>query len=313
MELLTQLEGIRSPFLDTVIGLITRLGEETIGVAILCAIFWCISKRAGYTIGVVFFLSGLAVQGMKVIFRVERPWEIDPGFRPVEAAKLEATGYSFPSGHTQSATALFGTLGAVIKQKPVKALCFLITVIVAFSRLYLGVHTPQDVIASLAIAYLFVLLVVVFRKDEQIDVKREAIISAAMAVFAIAVVVIAAVLYSNGTIEEEYISDCLKAAGAGIGFAVGMFIERVYIGFSVKTKSLIWQIVKYVIGIAIVLALKEGLKLLIGTGFVANALRYFVLISWIVVLYPLIIKRFFEVRQQGDEPLPPDEDSGEEM
>ena len=301
MEMLRLIEEIRSPFLDTVIGLVTRLGEETIGVVILCAIFWCISKRTGYVIGIVFFLSGLTVQGMKIIFRVNRPWEIDPSLRPVEAAKIEATGYSFPSGHTQSAAALFGTLGAVIKQKPIKAICFFITLLVAFSRLYLGVHTPQDVIAAMAISYLFVLIVVLFNKDSQNDIKREAAVSAVMALCAVAVVVVAAVLYSNGTIEEKYISDCMKAAGAGIGFAAGMFVERVYINFSVKSKSLIWQIVKFAIGIAGVLALQEGLKLLIGTGFAANAIRYFIMISWVVALYPLIIKRFFEVREATGE------------
>lgn len=300
MGLLVLLEGIRSPFLDAVIGLVTRLGEETLGVVILCAIFWCISKRVGYTIGIVFFLSGLTVQGMKIIFRIERPWVIDPALRPVEAAKLEATGYSYPSGHTQSAASLFGTLGAVIKQKPIKALCFLVTLLVAFSRLYLGVHTPNDVIASLAISYVFVLFVVMLRKDGQINKKREAALSGAMALYAIAVVVVAAVFYGNGVIEEAYISDCLKAAGAGIGFAAGMFVERTCINFSVKAKSLLWQVIKYVIGIAGVLALQEGLKLLIGTGFAASAIRYFIMISWVVALYPLIIKRFFEVKEETE-------------
>jgi len=59
------IEEIRTPFLDSLIGLLTRLGEETIGIVLLCLIFWCISKKIGYIMGVVFFLSGLTVQGMK--------------------------------------------------------------------------------------------------------------------------------------------------------------------------------------------------------------------------------------------------------
>jgi len=57
MELLRLIESIRTPFLDTLIGLITRLGEETIGIVILCLVFWCISKKAAYIIGIAFFLS----------------------------------------------------------------------------------------------------------------------------------------------------------------------------------------------------------------------------------------------------------------
>jgi hypothetical protein len=63
----------------------------------------------------------------------------------------------------------------------------------------------------------------------------------------------------------------------------------------VKSKSIIWQAVKFVIGIAGVLALQEGLKPIIGTGLIVDMFRYFIVLSWITVFYPLIIKRFFAV------------------
>jgi undecaprenyl-diphosphatase len=299
MELLKLIEGIRTPFLDTVVGLITRLGEETIGIVILCLVFWCLSKRIAYVIGIAFFLSSLTVQGMKICFRIDRPWVIDPTFEPVAGAKEYATGYSFPSGHTQSATALFGALGAQVKQKPYKITFFAIPILVAFSRMYLGVHTIQDVVVSLAITFLLIFITVKFLSADTVNKKREFIISLIMILYALAVIIIAAVLYSNGTIEERYIADCLKAAGAGIGFAVGMFIERVYINFSVKSKNVIWQAVKFVIGIAGVLALQEGLKPIIGTGLIVDMIRYFIVLSWITVFFPLIIKRFFAVKSSA--------------
>jgi len=295
MELLRMIEGIRTPFLDTLIGLITRLGEETIGIVILCLIFWCICKKCGYIMGVAFFLSSLTVQGMKICFRIERPWIIDPTFEPVPGAKEYATGYSFPSGHTQSAAAFYGSLGAQVKQKYFKVILFALPVLVAFSRMYLGVHTILDVVVSLVITFLLIWLTVKVFSSEVKNVKREFIISLIMVLYAVVVIVIAAVLYSNGTIEESNISDCMKAAGAGIGFAIGMFIERVYIKFSVKTKRLFWQPVKFIIGIAGVLVFQEGLKPILGTGLVVDMIRYFLMISWITILYPLLIKRFFSV------------------
>ena len=294
MEVLRLLEGIRSPFLDTVVGLITQLGEETVGIIILCAIFWCISKKTAYGIGIAYFLSGLTVQGMKICFRIDRPWIADPTLKPVPSALEHATGYSFPSGHTQSAAALFGSLGAQIRHKPAKAVLFLLVLLVGFSRLYLGVHTPLDVGVSLLISFLLILLTIKVFKGDTVNKKREAAIALVMVLFAVAVIVIAAVLYSRGMIDQSYVSDCLKAAGAGIGFTVGMYIERVYIDFPVKTKNILMQPVKYVLGIAGVLALKEGLKLVIGTGLVTDTLRYFLMLTWVTVFFPLIIKRFFK-------------------
>jgi len=161
--------------------------------------------------------------------------------------------------------------------------------------MYLGVHTLLDVVTSLLISFLLILHTVKVFSGDEINKKREFIIALVMVLYAIAVIVIASVLYLNGTIGFNYIADCLKAAGAGIGFAIGMYIERVYIDFSVKSKNVIWQIIKFLLGFVGVLVIKEGLKLIIGTGLVADTLRYFLMLFWVTVFYPLIIKRFFTV------------------
>ena len=293
MELLRLIEGIRSPFLDMLFWLITSLGEETVGVIILCAVFWCISKRAAYGIGVALFLSGLTVQGMKICFRTDRPWVADPTLRPVLRATEGASGYSFPSGHTQSATALFGSLGAQTKRKATRALFFSLIALVAFSRLYLGVHTLLDVVASLLISSLLVLLTVKAFDFSTVDKKRELVIALVMVLFAVAVAAVAIALESNGMVGSEYAADCLKAVGAGIGFAAGMFVERVYIDFPVKAKSVPMQVLKLILGLAGILAIKEGMKLIIGVGLAAGIVRYILVLAWITVFFPLIIKRFF--------------------
>ena len=293
MELLMFLEGMRSPFLNTVIGLITRLCEETIAIIILCAIFWCICKKTAYRIGIAYLLSGLTVQGMKIIFRIDRPWIAYPNLNPVPSALEHATGYSFPSGHTQSAAALFGSLGASVKQIPLKIIFFFLILLVAFSRMYLGVHTLSDVSVSLLISLLVVLFSIKIISSDKISKKREAAITLVFVLCAAIVIVIASLLYSRGSIGHAYLSDCLKAAGASLGFAAGMFFERIYINFSVNAKNLFFQVLKFILGIAGVLAIKEGLKLIIGTGFFPDTIRYFLMLLWITALYPLIIKRFF--------------------
>jgi len=298
MEILKILEGIRAPFFDTLFSLITHLGEETIAMVVICVIFWCFDKRTAYTIGIAYFISGLSVQGMKICFRIDRPWVIDPAFHPVQSAIGNATGYSFPSGHTQSATTLFCALGAKTKNRPIKAACLLVAILVAFSRMYLGVHTLLDVSVAFVISLLFVFLAVRFLASDSADKKRELIISVFMAVFAGAVIFLASALFSAGKIEQGYLSDCLKAAGAGVGFAAGMYVERIYINFSVNAKNVLLQVLKFIIGIAVVLLIKEGMKLALGDNLAVDTVRYFLMTIWVTALFPLIIRRFFTAKAE---------------
>ena len=297
MELLRILEGIRSPFLDFLVGLITGLGEEEVILVIICVAFWCVNKMFAYRAGIVFFLSGITVQGAKITFRVDRPWVADQTFTPVQSAMERATGFSFPSGHTQAAASLFGSLGAQFRKVPLKIICFAIVFLVAFSRLYLGVHTLSDVVASVIITLLLVFVVFKFFGGETVCKKRVLCFSLFIIVYAVAAIIYATVLFNGDIIERAYMIDCLKASGAAMGFAAGMYIENVYIRFSVRARSILFQIIKFVLGFAGVMAIKEGLKPLIGDSPAADTVRYFLMTFWIIGLYPLIIKRFFAVEQ----------------
>ena len=111
MELLHYFASVRTPFLTALFQCFTLFGEELVVIIVLCLLYWCFDKDLAYKVSFGFFLSGLLVQGAKVTFRIDRPWIADPQFEAVERAMETATGYSFPSGHTQGAFALYGTLG----------------------------------------------------------------------------------------------------------------------------------------------------------------------------------------------------------
>lgn len=100
---------------------------------------------------ILLFSSGIAVQGLKIHFRIERPWVIDPDFKPVEQVMDTATGYSFPSGHTQSSTSLYSSIAFHFKKAAVYIGAFILIAAVMFSRMYLGCHTPKDVLVSFAV------------------------------------------------------------------------------------------------------------------------------------------------------------------
>ena len=159
MEILHALESIRCPFLDAVMYGITQLGGEAIFMAVAIVVFWCIDKSKGYFILTVGFLSTVVNQFLKLIFRVPRPWVKDPEFTIVEAARSDAGGYSFPSGHTQNAVSTFGGIFTFTKNRLFKAGCIAVIVLVAFSRMYLGVHTFLDVAAALILGVIILFIV----------------------------------------------------------------------------------------------------------------------------------------------------------
>ena len=293
MSVLYFFESIRSPFLTALNRFFTLFGEEVLIFAVLCILLWCVDKKLAIKIGLVFFVSGMLVQVLKLTFRVERPWVIDPNFHPVEEVLSTATGYSFPSGHTQGATALFASLGCeawMRKKKWFSAVCLLIFLLVGTSRMYLGVHTPADVIVAMLLTLAVTLLIFII-SGKSSGVKGKGLgVSIAFLIFSAAAFAYSCILISNGSVPLDEGVDCCKAAGAGFAFAIGLYLDRNYIKFDTSTPKMWMQPVKLIVGVLTALAFKEGLKYIIGTSVTAQFIRYFIVIMWVLTLYPLIVK-----------------------
>lgn len=116
MDFLNLLSQYRTPAGDVFFQGITLLAQETFVVVVICWLFWCSNKKLAYCLGFTYFTSGLLVQGLKITFRVPRPWLLDSAFEPVASAVPGATGYSFPSGHTEHHGSS-GNTGTVYKKK----------------------------------------------------------------------------------------------------------------------------------------------------------------------------------------------------
>ena len=165
MEFLYILENLRIPVLNEFMLAVTYLGDEIAFLVTALILIWCADKRTGYYVLSVGFLGTIANQFMKLWFRIPRPWVRDGSFTAVEAAKGDAGGYSFPSGHTQTSVGTFGSIAASAKNRIVQVICITLAVLVGFSRMYLGVHTPADVLVGAVMALVLVLIVkpVVYR------------------------------------------------------------------------------------------------------------------------------------------------------
>lgn len=157
MVFLYILEKIRMPGLNEFMLLITRLGEETAFLVAALVVFWCVDKRKGYFVMTVGFIGTIANQFLKLACRVPRPWVLDEKFTILEQAREAAAGYSFPSGHSQSAVGTFGAIAAVSGKRWVRWACVAVCVLVPLSRMYIGVHTPADVLVGAGMALIMVL------------------------------------------------------------------------------------------------------------------------------------------------------------
>jgi undecaprenyl-diphosphatase len=239
----------------------------------------------------------MLVQGLKITFRIPRPWIRSLALHPVESVIDTATGYSFPSGHAQTGTALYGMLAIITKKTAVRILCIFLIFGVAFSRMYLGVHTLQDVSTSVILTG--IILVIVYQVSRVKFTNRiRTIVAAVIGLVSAGLLAYSLTLYSNGVIELTYATDSCNASFAGLGLSLGWYLESCWIQFSVKAQGLSLQILKFIIGIAITITIKLALGEILGPTIFGEGILNFTLILWIMVFYPLIIKKVFSVKSK---------------
>jgi membrane-associated phospholipid phosphatase len=141
-----------SPALDAAMKTLTHIGNPAAALAVILFIYWCVDTKKGFALFFLTFIAFALNVCLKNIFRVPRPFALDPS-----VALTAAAGFSTPSGHAQGAAA-FWTLFARIclpgRKKTGIALALCVPFAVSFTRVYLGVHYPSDVLLGLITGYL---------------------------------------------------------------------------------------------------------------------------------------------------------------
>ncbi len=303
MSFLYFLESLRNPVLNFIFSVITLFGEETVFMAVGMIFFWCISKYKGYYLLSVGFMGTVINQFLKMLFRIPRPWIKDPSFTIVESAREAAKGYSFPSGHTQTSVGLFGGIALIEKNKAIRVTAIALAVLVPLSRMYLGVHTPADVIVSIVIALALIFIAQpLFKKAESSPKIMYAILLTMTLIMCAYMCFVCFFPFPESVYTPEAIHNlesAKKNAYTLIGCLVGLIVvytaDLKWIHF--ETKAVWWaQILKAVGGIALVLATKELLRApldaLFGGDLIARSVRYFLIVIVGGILWPLTFKWF---------------------
>ncbi len=288
MEILLWFQNLNSGFADIFFKAFTLMGEEYFIMVIFCWIAWCGDKSFAHKTGFAFCFGMGINQVLKIVFCIQRPWVLDSRIKASPYALESATGYSFPSGHTQSGVTVFGCLAKRYGKTAFKILCIICAVGVGISRLYFRVHTPADVAVSFVIGVL-----VIFATDFIYKICERCELATLILGFAVSVAMVVFAITKSYPVYHipEYSYDCIKIAGAIGGFITGWFLERKYVKYE-PTGNIRQKAVKTLVGIALLLLIRALLKLLPQENYAIMYVQNFILLFWCVTLYPMILKKF---------------------
>lgn len=268
VEVVRAVQTVGSPALTALMRGVTFLGAQYFYLAALPLLYWCVDRRRGARIGIVFFLSTYLNLVLKDAFAQPRPYDLDPS-----VGMARETSPGLPSNHAQGTAVFWGLLAPSLGRIKGWLLALVVTFAVGFSRIYLGVHFPTDVFAGWGLAILVLaadaLLVPRFeRLFGRVDLRLKLTLAAGL------------VLVMNAIDRSD-----TSITGAFLGVALGFVLAGRYARFSAKG-SLGRKALRYLAGIAVTAILYLVPKLLlgeVGSGLepLVRFVRYGILGLWV--------------------------------
>lgn len=273
VEIIKFIQSFSSDFLDVFFEFITLFGEETILVLLAAFVFLSVDKNKGYKL-IFTIASGTCFNALiKNIVKFERPI----GIEGIVSKRVEtATGYSFPSGHTQATSTFWSSLALITKNKSLYIFSAILIILVAVSRLYLGVHWPTDVIFGALFGFLWALIISKVFDYIQKNKCYKLLIGSSL------VFVILTILLGD--------NDFYKSAGLLLGLSIGYVIEDKYVNLSIEMSKRNKSIT-YVILVVGLLIIKSVLKLIFPQTLIFSMIRYFFVGFWAFGITPIISQK----------------------
>lgn len=272
IKILESLEAIRNDYLTVFFTVITMMAEELYLTLFLAIIYWCIDKVKALKIAYLVLFNGVMNSFIKSVIRMPRPFEM--GIVSPQRVST-ATGYSFPSNHTQTAVSFWMGMMLTIKTKATVIVGTVFIILTAVSRLYLGVHWPMDVAGGILFGIIFT-----YFANEMLD--EESRIKDIL-VIGVSIVMLVVLLFNMNT------TICKAVAGLW-GLCLGAYLEQKYVRFKTKG-SLNDQVTKIGIGILGVAILFIGGNQWLPSIKVVTTVQYALISLWIVAGAPWVFTR----------------------
>jgi membrane-associated phospholipid phosphatase len=267
-----------SPALDLPFKFLTFMGNEEFFLLFLPFIYWCVDRRAGVRLTLLFLFSAYVNSLCKVLVAQPRPFVYDTRVRAI----VHAGGYGFPSGHTQGAVVVWGFLARTFRRPTVIVLCVFLMLGIPFSRVYLGVHFPTDLLGGYLIGAFILSLFSYLEPYLQKWIPSLSLKQILALALGIPLVLVACF----PKLGPSGVTAGATMAGMGVGFA----LENRLQGFQTHDR---WRrrLISYVLGIFVLLVLWLGLKIAfkhLEPAPVFRFIRYFVVGLWGSWLAPMV-------------------------
>ncbi len=296
IEIIKSLRSIATPALDVFFRIITFLGEQYVLIIVIAILYFLFDKKKAQEVVFAVMTTLCLNNAIKGLIKYERPFVYSQDYEPADIALSEATGYSFPSGHSQNATTLYTSLALTFKKKSLIIIAISLIILIGFSRIYLGVHYPKDVLFGIIFGLACSFFSYFVHKKIKDNFKQQILIySIALLVF----VPFLFILWSNNYQELELVRDFYISFFFSLGYICAIILEHKYVDFQ-TSKNLKTNLLRLLGAIGSILIIYVGLKVLFGLKIfpqegnvfkiVFDCIRYF-LVSFVGLgLYPLIFK-----------------------
>ncbi len=279
-ELIEFLQASLPNWLMSIISGFSFFGEELVLLGILGFFYWCRDKDAGKYLGEIAVMGILWNTMVKNVFCRRRPYMdnekinlLRPLEKDADLYDAAAQGFSFPSGHSTNAAAVYGALARFRNRRPARILAGTLMLAVGFSRVAVGAHFPTDVLFGWGMG-LFIAFFLPWLKRR---LQNENLFCALLVLSALP-----GLLYCR---SEDYYT----ALGLLVGFVLAMKFEERYVRFE-NTRDPLAVFLRLFFGGLIYLVCNLLLKRLLPAGFLMRTLRYALLAFLLLGLYPLTFK-----------------------
>ena len=246
IEFIVAVQAIRSPLLDVFFQGVTFLGNAEFYLLLAPIFIWCVDYRLGARLGIVLLASSYVNEFAKNLLTQPRPCALEP-----EVCVVDAEGYGIPSGHSQNAVVFWGIIAHWVGQAWAWTAAILIMVLIGFSRVYLGVHFPTDVLAGWAIG--IVILGTYLALGKRIEKWLGGLPLTVQVSLAVSLPLLLLAIQPSDVM--------VQVTGALMGIAVGVALAIRYLDFDAGGP--LWQrAVRFLLGVAVVAAIFFGLRLI---------------------------------------------------